>query len=124
MRLRQLAGLILEAGYSVIVDATFLQASRRRDFFRLSVVCNVPFVILACRASEAQLKFRIQQRQQAGTDASEADLKVLEHQLRTQQCLYKDEQQYCVTIETDQTLDIEGLLSAIDSKISNGSKRL
>ena len=118
-RLQMLAKQILEAGYSVIVDATFLQASHRHNFIRLSETCNVPFVILDCHASEAQLKARIQQRQQAGTDASEADLKILAHQLRTQQCLHKDEKQYCITVETDQASDIDGLLSTIDSKIRN-----
>ena len=118
-RLQQLAALILEAGYSVIVDATFLQSSRRRDFRQLAENCKVPFIILDCQASNEILADRIQKRRQSGTDASEADLKVLEHQLRTQQVLEKEEQQFCVTIATDKPLEIDGLLSAISSKIGH-----
>jgi len=118
-RLQQQAGMILKAGYSVIVDATFLQTSCRRDFIRLSATCNVPFVILDCQASKKVLADRIQKRRQSGTDASEADLKVLEHQIRTRQSLDNEEQHYRVTIKTDKTLDMDSLLSAIDSKIRN-----
>lgn len=118
-QLEKLAALILAAGYPVIVDATFLQASRRRKFMQLAETCNVPFVILDFRAGKAVLRDRIQQRQQAGTDASEADLKVLAYQLRTQQCLHKNEQRHCVTINTDQAPDIDAILSTINYKVGN-----
>ena len=118
-RLEKLAALILAAGYPVIVDATFLQASRRKDFRKLAENCNVPFMILDCRASEAVLKDRIQQRQRAGMDASEANLEVLAYQLRTQQCLHKDEQRHVVTIDTDQAAAIDAIQSAINYKLGN-----
>ena len=118
-RLQKLAALVLESGYPVIVDATFLQASRRSDFRQLAQTCKVPFVILDCQASEVVLKDRIQQRLQSGADASEANLDVLKYQLRTRQRLQKEEQQYCVTIETDNPPDIDAILSAISSKPGN-----
>ena len=118
-RLEKLAALVLTAGYPVIVDATFLQASRRRDFMQLAKTCNVPFLILDCRAGETVLEDRIQQRQQSGTDASEANLDVLKYQLRTRQHLQKDEQQNCVTIDTDEGPDIDAIQSAINYKLGN-----
>jgi aminoglycoside phosphotransferase family enzyme/predicted kinase len=121
-RLEELAALILEAGYSVIVDATFLQASARRDFRQVAENCKVPFMILDCQASDKVLADRIQKRRQSNTDASEADLKVLQNQLRTRQALDKEEHQYCVTIETDKKVDFNVLRSAIDKKIRNESK--
>ena len=114
----KLSGLsidLLNAGYSVIVDATFLQASYRRDFIELAYACNVSFVILHCRASEERLKKRIQQRHIKGDDASEANLNVLVHQLETLEPLSDEEKQFCITIDTDQELDIETVLTMINS---------
>jgi len=116
-RLSELSVDILNAGYSVIVDATFLQASYRRDFIELGYACNVPFVILHCHASEGQLKKRIQQRHVKGDDASEANLHVLEHQLETLEPLNDDEKQYCVTIDTDQELNIDTIYTSIKSEL-------
>jgi aminoglycoside phosphotransferase family enzyme/predicted kinase len=116
----KLSGLsidLLNAGYSVIVDATFLQACYRRDFIELAYACNVSFVILHCRASEERLKKRIQQRHVKGDDASEADLNVLAHQLETLEPLNDDEKQFCVTIDTDQELDIDTILTTIKSEL-------
>ena len=116
-RLSGLSVDLLNAGYSVIVDATFLQASYRRDFIELGYACNVPFVILHCHASEKQLKKRIQQRYAKGDDASEANLHVLAHQLETLEPLNDDEKQFCVTIDTDQELNIDTIFTTIKSEL-------
>ena len=118
-RLEKLAEQILNAGYPVIVDATFLHASRRQDFRQLAQNCNVPFVILDCKTDDAVLRERIQRRQQSHTDASEADLNVLGYQQSTQQKLRKEEQHYCVTIDTNGIPDIDAVLSAIKNKLEN-----
>jgi uncharacterized protein len=116
-RLSGLSVDLLNAGYSVIVDATFLQASYRRDFIELGYACNVPFVILHCRASEDQLKKRIQLRHAKGDDASEANLQVLEHQLETLEPLNDDENKFCVIIDTDQELDIDTILTTVNNEL-------
>lgn len=116
-RLSSLSVDLLNAGYSVIVDATFLQASHRRDFIELGYACNVPFVILHCHASEQQLKKRILQRYVKGDDASEADLNVLAHQLETLEPLNEDEKEFCVTIDTDQELNIDTIFATIKSEL-------
>ena len=76
--LLQLAGTLLEQGYRVIVDAAFLREQERGDFRRLAQQLDVPCVITSLQCSEAELHRRIVQRQQAGSDASEADLQVLQ----------------------------------------------
>ena len=81
-RLRELAGLLLDAGYSVIVDATFIERARRDDFRRLADAQRVPFQILLFDPSPETLRQRVRQRLQSADDASEADLEVLESQLR------------------------------------------
>ncbi len=90
-RLLALARIIVEAGNSVIVDATFLQ-HRRRDMFRtLAARAGIPFLIVDFTASEALLRERILARSERGDDASDAELAVLEHQLRTHEPLQTDE---------------------------------
>jgi len=89
--LAKLAQAIVAAGFTVLVDATFLQRSQRSLFQELAQTLGVPFAILDFQASTATLRQRIVQRQHAAQDASEADLAVLEHQFATQQPLAPDE---------------------------------
>jgi len=65
-RLAELARTVIDAGYSVIVDATFLDMAHRQTFMQLAGDHNVPFVILYCHAGEATLRQRILQRATAG----------------------------------------------------------
>ncbi len=81
-RLETLADQILQAGYPVLVDATFLQAEQRQPFRALAAARAVPFILLACRAAPATLRARVAARQARGDDAAEADLEVLERQLQ------------------------------------------
>ena len=80
-RLAQLAAAVIGAGYTALVDATFLQRRHREMFRGLAGDRGVPFAILDCQAPEAELRRRIRQRQAAGADASEANLQVLDAQL-------------------------------------------
>ena len=91
-RLHTLAGLLLRAGWSVIVDATFLKRSERDAFRALAQDLGLAFEILAPQASADQLRQRIQARSVLGHDASEATLEVLERQIRTIEPLGADEQ--------------------------------
>ncbi len=84
-RLAELAAAILEAGFPVVVDATFLERERRQAFARLAAQQGVPFHILDLVAPRAVLEARIRDRHASGADASEADLAVLDRQLRTHQ---------------------------------------
>ena len=86
--LAETTAVLLAAGWSVIVDATFLER-QQRDFFRqLAVRAGVPFKILACSTSTAALRRRIAERH---GDASEATLAVLERQLLRLEPLAADE---------------------------------
>jgi len=72
---------VLEAGYSVVVDAAFLSSSRRRPFRDLAQRKACPFRILHVRAREATLRERLRSRRAEGADPSEANEKILEAQL-------------------------------------------
>lgn len=96
--LADLAAAVLDAGWPVIVDATFT-ARWQRDLFReLAASRGVAFRILDFPVAEAVLRERIVKRSQQGGDASEADLAVLEHQLATHEALAADERDAVVTL--------------------------
>ena len=80
-RLEELANTILSAGFSVIVDATFLKRRQREPFRRLAEQRQLPFTILDFHADIPTLRARIDARSREGRDASEATLKVLDQQL-------------------------------------------
>lgn len=97
-RLAELSQLIIRAGYSVIVDAAFLQQSQRDPFKQLAQREQAPFLIINCEAPVAVLETRIKQRSQKGADPSEATLDVLAHQIESQDILNDQELETSVSI--------------------------
>jgi predicted kinase len=61
----------------------------------------LPFVILDCHAQEAVLRARITERERRGGDPSEADLIVLEHQLKTREPLNSGEQASAIVFDAE-----------------------
>ncbi len=98
-RLRSLAGAILDAGYTAIVDATFLEPQARARFKVLAAEHRARFVILDIEADEQTLKARVSRRESAGRDASEAGLAVLERQLSSLRPLTPEERADAVTVD-------------------------
>ncbi len=99
-RLADLAGTALRAGYPVVVDAAFLRRSQRERFRRLAGERAVPFAIAACQAAEPELRARVARRQHDAREVSEADLAVLDLQLRTAEGLGDDETPAAIPIDT------------------------
>lgn len=80
-RLHGLAQQLLAAGWSVIVDAAFLERARRDVFRALATQEEVAFFIVAPQAKPAVLRARVRGRLAKRRDASEATLEVLARQL-------------------------------------------
>ncbi len=116
-RLRELACVVLEAGYTVIVDATFLHRVQREPFERLAQDKGVVYVILAFHAGEQSLRQRILRRR---GDASDADLAVLEHQLNVLAPLSAGEQECCIKIDTESPFDPAALAQRIKGVTRSG----
>ncbi len=104
-RVRRLAAAVAGAGYVTIVDGAFLQRAQRDAFRDLAARLRLPFVILAFSATLATLRQRIALRSRRGNDASDADLAVLEQQLRTREVLTADEASCAVAIDTEGALE-------------------
>jgi hypothetical protein len=89
--LREQAAMLLQAGWSVVVDAAFLKRADRDAFRALARQTGASFSILAPQATPEQLRQRIVARSAAGHDASEATLAVLAQQMKTVEPLGPDE---------------------------------
>jgi len=109
-RLAQLARTVIGAGFTVIVDATFLKQHERNTFHTLAQERDNPFAILDFRAAPVTLRERIADRERKEDEASEATLEVLELQLATQELLVEVETAYVFAINTeDQQTDVDVL---------------
>ncbi len=100
-RLADLARAIIDAGHTAILDATFLRRAQRDRLRALAQELRAPFLILAFEASASTLRERVTIREQAGVDASEAGLAVLEHQLASAEPLADEERAQALVIDTD-----------------------
>jgi aminoglycoside phosphotransferase family enzyme/predicted kinase len=104
----------LRAGFDMIADAAFLERARRRRFVQLAESLGVPCTIIDCHSSPDQLRKRLRRRAAEQADASDADLAVLEHQLRTHEALDAAERQRAVAVDTgaDALADVLRALAA------------
>ena len=108
--LAQAARWALDAGYTVLVDATFLNPAMRQRFMALAAQVQVPCRILSFEAPLAVLRERVLSRQQAGGDASEASVQVLEAQWAAAQPLSPAEEAITVHVDTTRPVDWNALL--------------
>jgi len=90
-RLQQIAQTIINADFTVILDATFLQQSRRRQMLETQTDIACSRIIINCDAPVAELRKRIIERED---DPSEANLEVLEQQLLTRQPVSTDDEAF------------------------------
>ena len=117
-RLADLARCVLGAGHNVIVDASFLERDARARFRELAAETGASFLIVSVMASSDELQRRLAIRQRAGSDASEANLAVLRHQLEHADALDADERDCVVEVATDEAVDIDGLCRQCLSVVS------
>jgi predicted kinase len=111
LRLADCAKVVIEAGFSAIIDAAFLKTEQRDLFRQLAAECGVQFLIIDFQASDAELSKRIRQRQ---NDASEATIDVLHNQQQSAQPLSAEEQANVIIIDTESSNAMEILLGKFD----------
>ncbi|MFB6260170.1 MAG: AAA family ATPase, partial [Thiohalorhabdaceae bacterium] len=112
-RLLALARPMLAAGLPVFLDATYLQAERRRAGRELAAELGVPFAILALEAPEADIRRWIRERAAESGNPSDADEAVLESQLSNQDPLTEAEEAITVRVDTSRDLDFAAIASAL-----------
>ncbi|NOR43356.1 MAG: AAA family ATPase [Gammaproteobacteria bacterium] len=109
-KLLELASMIINSGYSVIVDAAFLQQEQREPFQKLAKQLKTPYIILEITAPTEILRQRIMQRK---NDVSDADLAVLEHQLSNWQPLHEGEKKAVIPVDTTGPFDLPCLIKKL-----------
>ena len=117
LKLLDLAEGIVDAGLPIIVDATFATIEQRKLFKELATKKQVRYIILEFIAADKTLKQRIRDRK---NDVSDADLKVLENQIKNWLPLEQDEKTNSILINTDEPFDIEKLLRRLKLKGNEG----
>ncbi|RKR07262.1 hypothetical protein C7446_0071 [Kushneria sinocarnis] len=99
-RLAELAGLLLDAGFPVCIDATALRRAQRDRLRHEAERRGLPALTISFEADEATLRRRIEKRQQQRGEASEAGVEVLERQLESREPFGDDEQGQVVHLDT------------------------
>ena len=112
-RLRELAAMILDCGYDVLVDATFLRREQRQVFRALAAARGAGFALLVLEAPIQVLRARVSDRLAAGADPSEAGLAVLEQQFRGQEALDASERSQALVIDTTHPPAMQDLLAGV-----------
>ena len=108
--LAECAKVVIDAGFSAIIDAAFLKTEERDLFRKLAGECGVQFFILDFQASDEELARRLRQRQD---DPSEATTEVLRRQQQSAQPLSNEELASVITVNTGSDNALELLLEGI-----------
>ncbi len=116
--LAQAARCALDASFTVLVDATFLNPAMRQRFMALADLAQVPCRILSFEAPLAVLRERVRSRLLAGGDASEASVQVLESQWAAARPLSPAEEALTVHVNTTRPVDWDVLLPRADGGVS------
>lgn len=99
-RLAQLAGIVLEAGFPVCIDATCLRREQRDLLRHQAEARGLPVLMVSFEADDETLRARIIKRAQRGGDPSEVGLTVLERQQRDFEAFDDDERLHLVHLDT------------------------
>lgn len=113
-RLAALAARVVASGYPVLVDATFLKGEQRQRFRQLAAELGVPGVVLHFDAALDILRERVARRAALASDASEADVAVLESQLARFEPPGRDAAEAVLRVPTDTGPDWDALLPELD----------
>ncbi len=104
---------LLEAGFDVIVDASFLRRADRKLVFELAERLSVAVAFVDSRANRDELRRRLEERGTGGKDASEADSGVLEYQFENADPLSDTEGERTVAVTTDSTVDVGHIIKTL-----------
>jgi uncharacterized protein len=108
------AAAILAGGYTAIVDATFARRDDRGVFRKLARRVGVTACLIHCRAVNEVLVERIVERHLQDSDASEADVSVLDWQKEHWEPVGADEQWAVICAETA-SVDLEEMRGRIEA---------
>jgi aminoglycoside phosphotransferase family enzyme/predicted kinase len=108
-RIAEATRAVVTAGYTAIVDATFLLRAQRALLHDVAASTRTPIALVDVCTPEPLLRARIAIRAAEGRDVSEANLAVLARQLATAEPVAEHEDIPVVTLDGAQALDAVGV---------------
>ncbi|MDO6563900.1 AAA family ATPase [Amphritea sp. 1_MG-2023] len=112
--LKALTRKLLNAGETVIVDATFIRERTRKNYLKMATKLGVEIRIIACHCNQTVMEKRLISRQQIGSDPSDADVSIMRQQQESQQPLKAEELAYSYRVDTLGDNAIADLCQQID----------
>ncbi|WP_315853623.1 bifunctional aminoglycoside phosphotransferase/ATP-binding protein [Marinobacterium arenosum] len=104
---------LLQAGYSVVVDATFIRRRSRLSYAEMAHQLRVPMRILSCSCDPQVLEQRLEERTRQGGDPSDADVAIMQSQLENLQPLGEDELPYSYTLDSEDPQAVDKLIARL-----------
>ena len=104
-RLQELAESLLCAGFTTIVDATFIKRQARESMRLLAENRQIPMIILDFPMAEEELEQRIERRIRQAGQISEATRGVLQYQLAHEEPLSPEELKGVIRVLPDTSVD-------------------
>jgi hypothetical protein len=108
-----MAESILAEGLNVIIDASFLRKADRESVVDFANRRNVPLAFVSTHAGERELMQRLERRQAARNDESDADVDVLRFQIASADDFADDEQAPIIRVATDEEVDLDIVIKRI-----------
>jgi uncharacterized protein len=102
-KLSEITETVMKAGFTALVDASFLQHSQRAIFYTLAKRLKAPFYILHCQTHDFEIRQRIENRLKHPNNISEADLSILIEQKKNIEPLTNLEKTHTLIIQDKQT---------------------
>ncbi len=118
-RLIELAETVIDSGWPVIVDATFLNLRHRKEFRDFAARAGVPLCLLSLTASRETIRRRLDQRALSQHRVSEAFYNTYEMQQSLLEPLTADEP--FVEIDTESEADTASLVAAVQRAMGAGA---
>ncbi|GGE54270.1 hypothetical protein GCM10007421_30910 [Halopseudomonas oceani] len=116
-RLANLAAQTLGNGYPVIVDATHLIRSQRQMLRDAIEGQGAPCLVLHCDAPQQTVEQWLVERQQQGTDVSDAGIDVMRHQLQSMEPLTDEEKRLSLSIDTSSEDAMSGIAEQLRQRL-------
>lgn len=115
--LHELATSVLQAGFPVVIDATYLKHQQREAASQVAQATGAPFMILDCQAPDEVIAARLIARQNADTDPSDATLEVIQAQQTGREPLSDAEQLHSQPIDTHDSASLNSLIERIRTRL-------
>lgn len=115
--LHETAGTILRAGFSAVIDATYLKRQQRDAAAQTAEATGVPCLIVDCTAPDEVIVRWLAERQAQGGDPSDATLEVIRLQQANREALSTEETLRSKRVETHKPENLDHLIDSIRQRL-------